>query len=150
MCDAKFFERAYRHLDDAERLAKDDPAILTRIGRERLVVDSAYLWTHESVRRVDPSVAAKLPKRSVVMKRIGKIGKVTWLRHLTPKGSSWRLRSSNEVFKLSSVRKVRIRIGFPKPCLREKAISSSTVNSRSRPGKQHEYNVGTDGDRERS
>ncbi len=69
LCDAKFFERAYRHLDDAERLAKDDPAILTRIGRERLVVDSAYLWTHESVRRVDPSVAAKLPERSVVMKR---------------------------------------------------------------------------------
>lgn len=69
LCDAEFFATAYQHLDEAMRLAKDDPAILTRVCRERLVVDSAYLWTHESVRRVDSTTAAKLPERPIVVQR---------------------------------------------------------------------------------
>lgn len=69
LCDAEFFATAYQLLDEAMRLAKDDPAVLTRICRERLVIDSAYLWTHESVKRGDSTTAAKLPERSLVIKR---------------------------------------------------------------------------------
>ncbi|MFO0875952.1 MAG: DUF4838 domain-containing protein [Gemmataceae bacterium] len=78
LCDAEFFATAYRHLDDAVRLAKGDRAILTRLARERLVVDSAYLWTHESVKRYDPNTAAKLPERNVVVKR----HRQDWQRYL--------------------------------------------------------------------
>lgn len=69
LCDAQFFARAYQLLDESMSLAKDDSAILTRICRERMVIDSAYLWTHQSVKRFDSTTAAKLPKRHIVVKR---------------------------------------------------------------------------------
>ncbi len=63
MCDAPFFIEAYRCLDAAVAVAANDPAMLTRVKRERIVIDSAFLWTEAAVRR---SVAVRSAKgRSV-------------------------------------------------------------------------------------
>ena len=65
MCDAQFFVEAYRFLDVAIAAAANEEALLTHVKRERLVIDSAFLWRGAAV------VADRnaLPARAEVLKR---------------------------------------------------------------------------------
>lgn len=66
--DPKFFERAYQCLDVAMQLAKDDKASLVHVRRERIVIDSAFLWIEGGVRR-QAGALSTLPLRTDVLKR---------------------------------------------------------------------------------
>lgn len=68
-CDAAFFADAFRFLDEAMLATTADPFMQTHIQRERITIDSAFLWLEEHVRRSDPARAALFPKRADVMKR---------------------------------------------------------------------------------
>ena len=59
LCDANFFADAYRCLDAAALAVKDDAASLIHVRRERIVVDSAFLWIEASVRRAAVATLAK-------------------------------------------------------------------------------------------
>lgn len=65
MCDAPFFASAYRCLDEATQAAAHDAATLTHVKRERIVIDSAYLWHGAAV--IDSQLG--LPTRADVLKR---------------------------------------------------------------------------------
>ena len=69
LCDPAFFVNAYRCLDAAAVAVKDDAASLIHVRRERIIVDSAFLWIEASVRSQDPVTAAKLPQRSDLLQR---------------------------------------------------------------------------------
>ncbi len=68
LCDADFFANAYRCLDAASLAAKEDSASLIHVRRERIIVDSAFLWIEASVRRQDGASTA-FPYRADVMQR---------------------------------------------------------------------------------
>lgn len=65
MCDAAFFQAAYRLLDDAVTATANDAASLTHVKRERIVIDSAYLWRGTAIN----GPQATLPTRADVLKR---------------------------------------------------------------------------------
>ena len=86
LCDAAFFADAFRWLDEAmlatsaerSRVApqlgfesRSDSSTLTQthVQRERIIIDSAFLWLEEHVRRSDPERAKSFPKRADVLKR---------------------------------------------------------------------------------
>jgi len=69
MCDAAFFADAYRWLDEAMQLTASDPFMQTHILRERIIIDSAFLWLEGHVRRSDPMRAAAFPQRADVLRR---------------------------------------------------------------------------------
>ena len=69
ICDATFFSKAYRHLDMAVEATAADARSLIHVRRERIVIDSAYLWTEAAVRRQDPTTAGQLPPRAEVVQR---------------------------------------------------------------------------------
>lgn len=66
--DPRFFENAYRCLDVAMQLAKDDHLSLVHVRRERIVIDSAFLWIEGGVRR-QAGALSTLPLRADVLKR---------------------------------------------------------------------------------
>ncbi len=68
LCDANFFADAYRCLDAAMLAAKDDPAALIHVRRERIIVDASFLWIEASVRRQAGS-STTFQSRDVVLKR---------------------------------------------------------------------------------
>ena len=68
LCDPTFFANAYRCLDAAILLAKDDPASLIHVRRERIIVDAAFLWIEASVRR-QAAESTAFPLRSAVLQR---------------------------------------------------------------------------------
>ncbi len=67
MCDAAFFADAFRCLDEAIRAVADDPASMVHVQRERIIIDSAYLWRESAVRR--ESLTTEFPDRAIVLKR---------------------------------------------------------------------------------
>ncbi len=67
--DAAFFADAFRWLDEAMLATAADPFMQTHIQRERIVIDSAFLWLEEHVRRSDPESAKSFPKRADVLSR---------------------------------------------------------------------------------
>ena len=69
LCDAPFFSDAFRWLDEAMLATSGDPFVQTHIQRERIIIDSAFLWLEEHVRRRDPARATSFPKRADVLKR---------------------------------------------------------------------------------
>ena len=69
LCDAAFFTDAFRWLDEAILATAADPFTQTHIQRERIIIDSAFLWLEEHVRHCDPARAASFPKRADVLKR---------------------------------------------------------------------------------
>ena len=69
LCDATFFANVYRCLDAAARAARDDVASLIHVRRERIIIDSAFLWIESAVRRQDPETANRLPQRADVLQR---------------------------------------------------------------------------------
>ena len=68
-CDAAFFADAFRWLDEAMLATDADPFMQTHIQRERIIIDSAFLWLDEHVRRSDPARAASFPKRNDLLQR---------------------------------------------------------------------------------
>lgn len=68
LCDATFFENAYRSLDDAVLAAKDDAASLNHVRRERIIIDSAFLWIEASVRRQAASTDAFASRADVLQR----------------------------------------------------------------------------------
>ncbi len=68
LCDATFFVHAYQCLDAAALAVQDDPASLIHVRRERIIVDSAFLWIEASVRRQAGGSLA-LPSRADVLQR---------------------------------------------------------------------------------
>ena len=68
-CDAAFFVDAFRWLDEAMLATAADPFVQTHIQRERIIIDSAFVWLEEHVRRSDPARAAQFPKRAEVLSR---------------------------------------------------------------------------------
>ena len=68
LCDAEFFANAYRCLDAASLAAKEDSASLIHVRRERIIVDSAFLWIEASVRR-QAGASTAFPYRADVMQR---------------------------------------------------------------------------------
>ncbi len=69
LCDATFFANAYRCLDSAALAAKDDATSLIHVRRERIIVDSAFLWIEAAVRRQDSVASSRLPPRTLVLQR---------------------------------------------------------------------------------
>lgn len=69
LCDAAFFSTAMQLLEAAELAAGVDRRLLTRIHRERIVIDSAYLWSEGAVRRKAPDNVSALPERMTVLQR---------------------------------------------------------------------------------
>jgi hypothetical protein len=69
MCDAEFFREAFRCLDAAESAAVGNESLRTRIYRERIVIDAAWLWSEGRVRRQDSRQGAELPQRQTVIDR---------------------------------------------------------------------------------
>ena len=69
LCDAAFFADAFGWLDEAMLMTAADPFVQTHIQRERIIIDSAFLWLEEHVRRRDPARAASFPKRAAVLQR---------------------------------------------------------------------------------
>lgn len=65
----EFFTRAYSILDAALESAPLTDRHLVNIRRERIIIDSAYLWTEGRLRRLDPVLAEKLPHRTRVLQR---------------------------------------------------------------------------------
>lgn len=68
LCDATFFASAYRCLDAAVLAAKDDAASLNHVRRERIIIDSAFLWIEAAVRR-QAGAANALASRAEVLQR---------------------------------------------------------------------------------
>lgn len=68
MCDEPFFAEAYRCLDAAITAAANDVAALTHVKRERIVIDSAYLWRGAAIANQLAAFPA-LPARADVLKR---------------------------------------------------------------------------------
>jgi Domain of unknown function (DUF4838) len=69
LCDAAFFADAYLWLDEAMLATAADPFVQTNIQRERIIIDSAFLWLEEHVRLRDPARASSFPKRADVLQR---------------------------------------------------------------------------------
>ncbi|MCY2963691.1 MAG: DUF4838 domain-containing protein [Planctomycetota bacterium] len=69
LCDATFFANAYRCLDAATLAVRDDAASLIHVRRERIIVDSAFLWIEAAVRRQDAETSRRLPLRVAVLQR---------------------------------------------------------------------------------
>ena len=68
LCDADFFANAYRCLDAASLAAKEDSASLIHVRRERIIVDSAFLWIEASVRR-QAGASSAFPSRADMLQR---------------------------------------------------------------------------------
>ncbi len=68
LCDATFFANAYRCLDAAALAAKDDATSLIHVRRERIIVDSAFLWIEAAVRR-QAATASAFALRADVLQR---------------------------------------------------------------------------------
>lgn len=69
LCDAAFFAEAYRLLEEAMTATVQHPVEQTRVLRERIVIDSAFLWLDQHVRRQSAELAHRLPKRTDVLAR---------------------------------------------------------------------------------
>lgn len=69
LCDAAFFADAFRWLDEAMLATVADPLMQTRIQRERIIIDSAFLWLAENVRRNEPELANSFPRRAELLSR---------------------------------------------------------------------------------
>lgn len=68
-CDAAFFADAFRWLDEAMLATVADPFLQTHIQRERIIIDSAFLWLEEHIRRSDPERAKSFARRADVLSR---------------------------------------------------------------------------------
>ena len=69
LCDAAFFTDAYRWLDEAMLATAADPFMQTHVQRERIIIDSSFLWLEEHVRRSDPTRVAGYPQRAELLSR---------------------------------------------------------------------------------
>lgn len=69
LCDAEFFRQAFQSLDAALQAASADPLAQTRVRRERIVIDAAYLWSEARVRRQAGAQAIAWPPRAEVLAR---------------------------------------------------------------------------------
>jgi hypothetical protein len=92
LCDAAFFADAYRLLDEATRSMGFQPvppaanerhqsspeerkggtdwrSMLPRVCRERIIIDSTFLWLEEHVRRQNSSLSKSFPSRADVLAR---------------------------------------------------------------------------------
>ncbi len=69
LCDTAFFADAFRWLDEAMELTADHPVTQTHVRRERIVVDSAFLWLEEHVRRGVPVQSYTFPSRADALRR---------------------------------------------------------------------------------
>ncbi|MFO0904000.1 MAG: DUF4838 domain-containing protein [Pirellulales bacterium] len=67
LCDADFFASAYRCLDAAAAAAEGDRLSSVHVRRERIIIDSAFLWREAAVREQSP--ATPFPQRADVLKR---------------------------------------------------------------------------------
>lgn len=68
-CDSEFLQDAYRWLDEAMRLTSDDPIRQTHIRRERIVIDSVFLWLESHLRAGHPEEAQRFPTREQILRR---------------------------------------------------------------------------------
>lgn len=68
LCDASFFANAYRCLDAAVLAVKDDAPSLNHVRRERIIIDSAFLWIEAAVRR-QAATANAFASRAEVLQR---------------------------------------------------------------------------------
>ena len=66
-CDAAFFTEAYQRLNEAIAATADDPVMQTHVRRERIVIDSAFLWLEQHVREAVPSII--FPDRAEILRR---------------------------------------------------------------------------------
>ncbi len=69
LCDTAFMVDAYRWLDEAMAATASDPIQQTHIQRERIIIDSVFLWLEQHLRQSDPTRAASLPAREDVLRR---------------------------------------------------------------------------------
>ncbi len=68
-CDSEFSTDAYRWLDEAMRLTNDDPVRQTHVRRERIVIDSVFLWLESHLRGRDPAEPHGFPARDEILRR---------------------------------------------------------------------------------
>ena len=68
-CDNEFFTDAYRWLDEAMRLTNDDPVQQTHVRRERIVIDSVFLWLESHLRDGHPAESPGFPAREEILRR---------------------------------------------------------------------------------
>ncbi len=68
-CDSTFFADAFRCLDDAFALTTDDPVRQVHVRRERIVIDSTFLWLEYHLREADAVLSAEFPSRAEVLRR---------------------------------------------------------------------------------
>jgi len=70
LCTPEFFARAYPLLSAAENLvAKTTGRDYVNVRRERIIIDSAFLWSEGRLRRLAPDRAKVFPDRAAVLKR---------------------------------------------------------------------------------
>lgn len=69
LCDAEFFADAFRLFDEALQATRNDEQRAIRVRRERLVVDSSFLWLETHVRRGAGARSSDLPDRDEVLRR---------------------------------------------------------------------------------
>lgn len=69
ICDAQFFADALGWLNEAMNLTANDSARQTHVRRERIVIDSAFLWLEQHIRHAEPGLAATFPLRKEVLSR---------------------------------------------------------------------------------
>ncbi len=69
MCNTAFMVDAYRWLDEAMAATASDPFQQTHVQRERIIIDSVFLWLEEHLRQSDPVQAVSLPARAEVLRR---------------------------------------------------------------------------------
>jgi hypothetical protein len=68
-CDSKFFTDAYRWLDEAMRLTNDHPVRQTHVRRERIIIDSVFLWLESHLRDGHPAESPGFPAREEILRR---------------------------------------------------------------------------------
>ena len=68
-CDAAFMLDANRLLDEALQLTAENPTIQTRVRRERIVIDSTFLWLDEHLREQASKIGGAFPKRADILAR---------------------------------------------------------------------------------
>jgi hypothetical protein len=68
-CDSEFFADAYRWLDEAMRLTNEDPVRQTHVRRERIVIDSVFLWLESHLRGGHTAESHGFPAREEILRR---------------------------------------------------------------------------------